>query len=293
MTGLLQDDVADGGAQAGGLAAFFEPRPRFRRALRGYDRADVDEYVAWAEEELLAVRQGSGPPVRCSGCSEAAPAQVAAPPSTPAAGSEERDAVLLVGAMRELLRLAEERADALVAEAETEAERVRAAARTEAEVRLRNVADLRDAATAAAERVQSGAAAVLERARGQADELLQAAAAERDRLDAEAAQARARAAVEAAERRAGEDEAARRDQQEAFADAGARLAAVAREVEELYRQRDEARESLRRLTGQIGAALEGFAGTVPDDGPIPARRPGGVRVTGNVVLAEPREPVTT
>jgi DivIVA domain-containing protein len=306
MTGPLLGDVADEGEQAGspaGLSAFFEPRPRFRRRLRGYDPADVDDYVAWVEEELQALRQVGGLSDRCSGCSQAASPQVAAPsplqvspalpapsaPPTPVAGSEERDALLLVGAMRELLRLAEERADVVVAEAEAEAERVRASARAEADARLRNVSDLREAAAAAAERLhqeaaqlRAEAAAVRERARRQGEQLLTVAAAERARLDAEAA-----------ERRAQEDEAARREREVAAAEAVDRVAAVAREVDDLYRQRDEARESLCRLTGQIGAALDAFAGPRPDDGRAPGRRPGGVVVTGNVVLAEPREPVAT
>jgi hypothetical protein len=159
--------------------------------------------------------------------------------------------------MRELLRLAEHRARDLVAEAETEAEQLRAAARAEAEARLGNVAEVRRAAAVARQEAED----TLARARQQAAELLQEAAGERARLDAEAA-----------------------------TDAADRLAAVCQEIDDLCRQRDEARSSLRRLTGQIGAALEAFAAPVPDDAPAGAR-PRGVVVTGNVVLAEPRESV--
>src|SRR6478672_6594665 len=42
---------------AGGLAQLFDRRPMFRRRHRGYDRFQVDEYVAWAEAELDAARR--------------------------------------------------------------------------------------------------------------------------------------------------------------------------------------------------------------------------------------------
>jgi chromosome segregation ATPase len=47
--------------------------------------------------------------------------------------------------------------------------------------------------------------------------------------------------------------------QAAEADAARRLAAVQAEVDDLRRQRDDARESLHRLTAQIGQALQAVA----------------------------------
>src|SRR3954447_9985536 len=44
---------------SGEPGASFEPRPMFRAALRGYDRPQVDDYVAWADTELLAVRRAN------------------------------------------------------------------------------------------------------------------------------------------------------------------------------------------------------------------------------------------
>jgi cell division septum initiation protein DivIVA len=62
----------------------------------------------------------------------------------------------------------------------------------------------------------------------------------------------------------------------ATAAATERLAAAEREVEEVRRQRDEARASLRALTARIGEALQGVVlvgNTVVDDGYLRADRP--------------------
>ena len=83
------------------------------------------------------------------------------------------------------------------------------------------------------------------------------AAAERDRLAAEAAQERDRAAAAAADR----------------------LAAVQAEVDDLRRQRDQARQSLRGLTDRIGEALQAVAAA--DRARRRARRPN-VAVEGMV-----------
>jgi colicin import membrane protein len=230
MAEPMQGDVVDDG-EPGALAALFEPRPRFRRRLLGYDRADVDDYVAWAQTRSVADSEAS----RCSGCNDAPPAPAAGPE-----GVQVREAVLVVGAMRELLRLAERRAAEIVTEAEGEAEQIRATARAEAETRLRNVADLRDA--------------TLERVRRQAEDLLREAAAERTRLAEE-------------------------------------TAAVAEEVADLRRRQDDARESLRLLTGRLGAALDGFVTGDAERSPAEPRRPGSAVLTGNVAMAEPRESV--
>ncbi len=60
------DDVA-GGASAeasptmpnvrGDLGELMDHRPVFRIRLQGYDRLEVDNYTAWAEGELIAVRR--------------------------------------------------------------------------------------------------------------------------------------------------------------------------------------------------------------------------------------------
>jgi prefoldin subunit 5 len=70
----------------------------------------------------------------------------------------------------------------------------------------------------------------------------------------------------------------RRDQEAVVAAAAARVAALEHEVAELCRRREQAGESLRRLTQQIGEALDALAGTqqagepanfVVDHSPVP------------------------
>jgi len=72
-----------------------------------------------------------------------------------------------------------------------------------------------------------------------------------------------------------------REQEEAAAVAAARLAAVQATVEEVRRQRDDARESLCRLTARIGEAVQAAA-------PAVSAPPAEV-----AVLAERREPLAT
>ncbi|RFU18932.1 hypothetical protein [Geodermatophilus marinus] len=257
---------------AAGIDALFEPRPRFRRRLHGYDPADVDEYVAWAEAELAG---RTAEPGWCSGCNDLAGARPG--PVPPPA-----DAVSVVTRMDELLRLAESRASALVAGAEEEAGRIRETARAEAEARLRNVVDLRAAAVAAGRQVQLESSTL----RREAEAVLAAARREADAA-LETARQGAQAALAAARQDAEELLAAARA--EAEEERAARLAAVGGELADLCRQRDEARAALRRVTGQIAAALDSLA--VPGPAAPGAARAPGVRVTGNVVIGEPRQPV--
>ena len=153
--------------------------------------------------------------------------------------------------MREILRLASDEATEIIEAATEEADRIVADAQLEAEARIQKTELLREASVATVEqmrervvRERAEAVDVLDRARREAEELLREAAAERDRL-----------AAEAAERRALDEERARQDRDSAAAVAAGRLLAVQDEVDDLRRQRDEARESLRRLTDQIGEAL--------------------------------------
>jgi colicin import membrane protein len=153
---MVEQVAEDGAAENGGLAGLFEPRPRFRRQLFGYDRAEVDDYLTW----LAAEREAAG------GCQIVASAGA---PDVPDA----RDAVLLVSAMRELLDLARQRADQVVDAALAEAEQIRADARLEADAQVVAVGEL--------------SAATLERTRRSAGALIQEAAAERARLADEVA----------------------------------------------------------------------------------------------------------
>ena len=144
--------------------------------------------------------------------------------------------------VRDMLRLAADEATSMVDAAREEADRILAEARAEADARLRKAHEIKQLAAETADemldkarRDRAEAAATLERARAEAAELVRVAATERDRLTDEAAEA------------------------------GSRLAAVQAEVDDLRRQRDEARVLLHRLTDQIGQALSLATGSAPDN----------------------------
>jgi hypothetical protein len=127
----------------------------------------------------------------------------------------------------------ENAAAALADAAADEADRILADARLEAEARLQKASAIREMAVEAAEEICT-------RARREAAEILRSAAEERDRAAEVAA---------------------------------ARLATVQAEVDDLRRQRDEARRSLRQLTDQIGQALQAVVvTTVPDEMVVLAAR---------------------
>jgi cell division septum initiation protein DivIVA len=221
----------------------------FRVRLHGYDRLEVDNYTAWAEDELVAVRREVDHLLsrygECSAQLEISRRLLAdAPPG--------REAYPISQRVREMLRLAEDEAAALTDAGARDAERIVAEARTEADARLRKAHEIKQMAVDAADelldqarRDRAAAAAQIERVKADAAEILRQAAIERDRLAAQAAQERERA----------------------DAAATAHLAAVQAEVDDLRRQRDQARQSLRGLTDRIGEALQAVADMVPEDVP--------------------------
>jgi hypothetical protein len=206
--------------EAGVLDQLLDRRPMFRRRHRGYDRFQVDNYVAWAEAELDAVRRQCDYLLSRYGACTAELEIVRRTPRTP------RPSVTgpVSARLGEMLRVASEEAEAITSAGIDEAERIVTDARLEAEARLGKVTAIREAALAAGEELRA-------RARREADELLRGAAAQRDA---------------------------------AAADAAAELSAVRAEVEDLRRQRDESRQSLQRLTAQIGQALQVVATGDPD-----------------------------
>ncbi|MCW2700224.1 MAG: hypothetical protein JWQ45_1759 [Blastococcus sp.] len=236
---------------SGDLEDLLDHRPFFRTRWRGYDRLQVDNYTTWVETELAAARrQNTHLLNRYGQCAvelehlRRAPRARRSPELTP-----------VTERLGELLRLAAEEAAEITAAGVDEAERIVAEARTEAEARLQKVTAMREAVVVAGEEVRrnrSEASGILARARAKAAEVLRKAAAERERLAGEAATQRQRLAGEAA----------------------AQLAVVQAEVDDLRRQRDEARESLRRLTARIGEALEAAAAVVPAEVSVLAERRG-------------------
>jgi cell division septum initiation protein DivIVA len=222
-------------------------RPMFRTRMHGYDPLQVDNYAAWAETELTTLRrQVDHLLVRFGDCS----AELEISRRLLADAPRRKDVFPVSDRVQEMLQLASDEAAALTEAGAEEAERLLAEARTEADARLRKAHEIKEMAVLAADelqdqarRLRAEATAYLDKARHQAAELLREAAVERERLDAEAARERDRLAAAAA----------------------ARLADVQSEVDDLRRQRDQARQSLWRLTDRIGEALQAVAATAPDD----------------------------
>jgi cell division septum initiation protein DivIVA len=227
-------------------------RPAFRVRLHGYDRLQVDNYVARTEWELRSTRRHADHLLdRFGSCS----AELEICRRSSARTSREQQVGSASESIAEILRLAADEATQMVDTAGEEADRLLAEARLEAEARLGKAHAIKEMAVSAGEelheqarRDRTEAAALLDRARGDAEELLRDAREERNRLEAEAtaAQDRTQAAL-------------------------ARLAAVQEELVDLQRQRDEARSSLRRLTDQIGQVLQAVD---PGDLVGPRREPG-------------------
>jgi len=223
----------------GDLRGLLSTAPCFRVRARGYDRLQVDNYVAWAEAELatgrreidhLLARYGD-----CSAELEISRRLLAQVPKG-------IDLSAVSDRVRDMLRLAADEATSMVDAASDEADRILAETRAEADARLRKAHEIKQWAAETADemldkarRDRAQAAATLERARSEAAEMVRVAATERDRLTDEAAEA------------------------------GSRLAAVQAEVDDLRRQRDDARVLLHRLTDQIGQALSLATGSAPDN----------------------------
>jgi cell division septum initiation protein DivIVA len=162
-------------ASSGELDALLAPRPVFRAALRGYDRLQVDNYVARAETELLAVRRANDDLLTrygaCSAELEISRRLLACSP----AGREQVRTSERVG---EILRLAADEAARLTEAGAADADRIRGVARAEADALLRRAREVRDGAVADCERMRAGA----EEARAAAEEELALAHAEVRRL---------------------------------------------------------------------------------------------------------------
>ncbi|MGY1771222.1 hypothetical protein [Blastococcus sp. SYSU D00813] len=230
----------------GGLDGLLSTAPTFSGALRGYDRLQVDNYVAWAEAEIaLARREADHLLSRYAACS----AELQNARCRLAQLHRERETAEGRGLAEEVLARAAEEAEALTAGALEEAQRTTEEARAEAQARLEKVEAMRAAAVAErdtarveARGLRQQAALVLAAARDEAAALL----------------------AEAERRRDDEDARARQDREAAEAASAARLAGAQAEVDDLRRQRDEARQSLRRLTGQLEDVLSSVAGGSAD-----------------------------
>jgi cell division septum initiation protein DivIVA len=237
---------------SGDLDGLLVSPPEFRRRSMGYDRLQVDNYVAWAEAELQSSRRETEDVLerygRCSAELALARQQLAHSP----AGQE---MVHLSERIGSILQLAADEAAEITSTARDEAERLRA----EAEADRILAAEALEGVGADRARLDDEAAEV--RAR-----LDDEAALARDRLDREAADRREREALEAAERIARQDEAARAEREAATAAADEHLARVRGEVAELERRQEVVRASLTRMADRLDEALAELADTLPAAG---------------------------
>ena len=217
------------------LDALLDTGPGFGHALRGYDRAEVDNFVVWAESELLAARRENDDLVtryaECAAEREISRRLLARSPSG-------QELTLVSERIGRMLRMAADEATELTAAATEEADRIVADARADADARLRKAHEIKELAVASgdhlleeARRLREDAAAELAAARVQAQAELDRARTEAEQLTHAADR----------ERRARETE-------------------LRAELDELHRQQAVARETLRRLTEQIDEALHALAG---------------------------------
>jgi cell division septum initiation protein DivIVA len=208
--------------------------PSFRNHWRGYDRLQVDNYVTWAEAELVAGRREADHLLSRYG---AASAELELARRVLAQAPKGRDLAAVSDRLTEILRLAGDEAAATVDAAGQEAGQILAGARREADARVRNAQQVEEAAVAASDQLREQAKAeraqarsALDDARAQAENLLRDAQAEHARITGELVEARAQ------------------------------LAAVQAETDTLRSERDEARELLCLLTDRIGQALATVTG---------------------------------
>jgi hypothetical protein len=280
---------------SGDLEELLLTAPAFRRRLLGYDRLQVDNYVAWAEAVQRTSRQETDDLLdrygRC--CAELEAARRVLVHSSE--GQQMGRVTERIGSM---LQLAADEAADVTATAQAEAERLRDDARDEADRQQRRAQE----AAAARLQAERDAAELTERSAEERTRLDEEAAAARARLDAEAAQVRDRLDREAAERRdrdaataaatVRQQFAAAREQWDAAeAAARQRQTRLEDELAELERRREAARTALTRMSHQVNDAVATLAETFPvpglrlataprigaEDHPVTARHHAGAR----------------
>jgi cell division septum initiation protein DivIVA len=223
---------------AGALDGLLSTAPCFRTAVRGYDRVQVDNYVAWAEAEINTARRETDDLMSRYGHASAE-LEISRRLLAQSPGGQEM--TFVSERMGRMLQMAADEASEITASATVDADRIQAEARADADARLRKAHEIKQMAVLAADqlredadRMRAEAAAELERAREQAAQYLRDAAAQ-----------------------------VRREQQAATAAAAVQVAQAHEQVQELLRRREQAREHLRLLTDQVGQALDALAGNQP------------------------------
>ncbi|SNR24866.1 hypothetical protein [Blastococcus mobilis] len=227
---------------SGDLPTVFEAAPMFRRAVAGYDRFQVDTYVQWAEDELVAAEREREH-------------LVARHLRTRADLEDARELLSHSSGGEEMLRMSRRIGSLLAAAADeagsmrAEAEATRSAASAEAQAMVAHAERVIADAGAEADRMVSEAGRVVEEMTAEAGRLL-------DEAEQAAREARAEAAarletVRVIERRAAKDaeQIRRRGVQEASA---ARLQAR----DEVVRMLSTGREERRRADAEAAATRQ-------------------------------------
>jgi len=136
---------------SGDLDGVLTTAPVFRTAVRGYYRLQVDNYVAWAEAELRALRRETDDLVdRYGHCS----AELEISRRLLAQSPEGQELTYLSERMGTMLRLAADEAAELTAAGAAEAEQILADARTEADARLRKAHEIKQMTVEASDRIR-------------------------------------------------------------------------------------------------------------------------------------------
>jgi len=220
--------------------------PFFDVTMRGYDKRQVDDYVARTGARLaeLAAARDAALATSADRAAQLASreAQIESLRAQAAKKTETLDPAMVSDRIRDMLQLATEEAAQTRRGAELEADRVLTAARADAE-------RIRAEAAAEQQRLTAGAAQRLT----EADQKLAQILTERERLDAESAAARAAADAESAAARAAADAESARRRQLAEEDFEITLRARRTEAE---RQHTADHEAARAATEKLVADAE-------------------------------------
>ncbi|HEU5269868.1 MAG TPA: DivIVA domain-containing protein [Jatrophihabitans sp.] len=276
--------------------------PYFDVTMRGYDKRQVDDYVARTAAQLaeLAAARDAALATSADRAAQLASreAHIESLRVQAARKTETLDPAAVSDRIRDMLQLATDEAAQTRRAAEVEAERVLSSARADAErMRAEAAAEQQRLTASAAQRsaeadqklaqARTTAIAELDKARAEATRLLEAARAERDRADAQSAAARTAADAESARRRqlAEEDfeitlrarrsEAERQhaaDHQAAQATAEKLVNDAKARVVELAEYREQTFRTLRELHDRLGADIAATPGPGPNC--QASRRPG-------------------
>src|SRR4051812_39114923 len=161
---------------AGALDGLLSTAPCFRTSVRGYDRMQVDNYVAWAESEIGAARRETDDLMVRYGHASAE-LEISRRLLAQSPGGQEM--TFVSERMGRMLQMAADEASEITGSAAAEADRIQAEARADADARLRKAHEIKQMAVMAAdsiredaERDRAEAAAELERACEQAQQYL-------------------------------------------------------------------------------------------------------------------------